>query len=86
MTFDLAIIGGGPAGCAAAITAARNGARVVQLERGEFPRHRVCGEFVSSESLELLNELLGSQFAALMSSAPRISQASLFVDGRLVSA
>jgi flavin-dependent dehydrogenase len=86
MIFDLAIIGGGPAGCAAAIIAARNGARVVLLERGKLPRHRVCGEFVSAESLELLNDLLGSEFERLMLSAPQISQARVFADGRVVQA
>ena len=50
MTFDLIVIGGGPAGCAASIIAARSGATVLQLERGRFPRHKVCGEFVSAES------------------------------------
>jgi len=47
VSFDLAIIGGGPAGTAAAITASRSGARVLLLERGAFPRHKVCGEFIS---------------------------------------
>src|SRR5205823_4677983 len=56
--YDLAIVGGGPAGSAAAIVAARGGMRVLLLERGSFPRHKVCGEFVSSESLALLRDLL----------------------------
>src|SRR5437868_4133419 len=43
--YDLAIVGGGPAGSAAAIVAARGGMRVLLLERGSFPRHKVCGEF-----------------------------------------
>jgi flavin-dependent dehydrogenase len=86
MIYDMAIVGGGPAGCAAAITAVRQGARVILLERGELPRHRVCGEFISAESLELLNNLLGNEFARLMSAAPRISQVRLFADGRVVGA
>jgi len=57
-TFDLAVIGGGPAGSSAAITAARQGARVLLLEAHEFPRDKVCGEFVSAEALELLANLL----------------------------
>ena len=82
--FDLAIIGGGPAGTAAAITAARAGARVLILERGCLPRQRVCGEFVSSESLDLLRGLLREN--DLLSRAPRIAQTRLFFDGKTVSA
>ena len=41
----------GPAGSSAAITAARLGARVLLLEARDFPRHKVCGEFVSAEAL-----------------------------------
>ncbi|WP_194868674.1 NAD(P)/FAD-dependent oxidoreductase [Pseudoalteromonas sp. PPB1] len=37
---DLLIIGGGPAGCAAAITARQSGLNVILIERQSFPRHR----------------------------------------------
>jgi flavin-dependent dehydrogenase len=59
-TFDLAVIGGGPAGASAAITAARAGASVLLLERGKLARQRVCGEFVSAASLTLQGDLLNS--------------------------
>jgi flavin-dependent dehydrogenase len=58
--FDLIVAGAGPAGAACAITAARGGARVLLLEKDRFPRHKVCGEFVSPESLGLLEWLLGN--------------------------
>lgn len=78
---DLIIIGGGPAGTAAAITAARNGARVLLLEQGRLPRHKVCGEFVSSESLALLRSLLAAD-TVVLEQAPKIATARLFLDGR----
>jgi menaquinone-9 beta-reductase len=84
MPYDLIIIGGGPAGTSAAISAVRGGARVLLLERGRFPRHKVCGEFVSAESLGLLSELLHDDHAPLLHDAVRIPQARVFLDGRIV--
>jgi len=81
MTFDLVVIGGGPAGCAASITAARSGAKVLQLERGRFPRHKVCGEFVSAESLSLLSRLLREGNRELINNALRLPQVRIFIDG-----
>src|SRR5579884_968020 len=83
MLFDLAVMGGGPAGCAAAITAARSGASVLLLERRTFPRHKVCGEFVSAESLGLLQTLL-TDVGSLINRAPRISGTRIFLDGAVV--
>jgi menaquinone-9 beta-reductase len=86
MLYDVTIIGGGPAGTSAAISAARQGASVLLLERGRFPRHKVCGEFVSAESLGLLKDLLDLQHAALLHDAVRIPRARLFLDGRTLQA
>lgn len=86
MIYDLIVIGAGPAGCSTAIVAARNGANVLLLERGRFPRHKVCGEFVSAESLDLLGRLLSAHHRHLIVQAPRISAARIFSDGAEVSA
>ena len=51
---DVAIIGGGPAGTAAALEARRQGLSVAIWERDRFPRDKVCGEFISPEALPLL--------------------------------
>lgn len=82
--YDLIVMGGGPAGTSAAITAARNGARVLLLERGRFPRHKVCGEFVSSESLDLLANLLDSHDGSLLREAISIRQARVFIDSHIL--
>jgi menaquinone-9 beta-reductase len=84
--FNLAIIGGGPAGCAAAIVAAKKGARVLLLERTRFPRNKVCGEFVSAESLGLLQDLLANDLRHLLARAPRISNSRIFLDGSMLEA
>ena len=83
-SFDLAVVGGGPAGTALAITAARNGVRVGLLEAGEFPRHKVCGEFISAESLHVLRNLLRDhpEAATAVEQAPAIAQARLFFAGK----
>ena len=49
--WDVAIIGGGPAGLAAASTAAASGARTVILERAEHPRYKTCGGGLIGASL-----------------------------------
>jgi flavin-dependent dehydrogenase len=82
--YDLAVIGGGPAGTSAAITAARAGARVAIFERGRFPRHKVCGEFVSAESLSLLRGLLGSGHQSLFQAAIEIPRARVFLDHEIL--
>ena len=60
------IRGGGPAGCAAAIAALLEDAKVELIERSHFPRHKVCGEFLSPGVEGALTQLgLWSDFEAL---------------------
>jgi menaquinone-9 beta-reductase len=80
--YDLIVIGGGPAGTSAAITAARQRWRVLLLERSRFPRHKVCGEFVSAESLELLKWLLGDAHHRLLEHSLLLPETRLLLDGR----
>jgi flavin-dependent dehydrogenase len=55
--WDVAVIGGGVAGSAAAALLARHGLRVVLFDKGRFPRQKVCGEFLSPEGAEVLRRV-----------------------------
>ncbi|HNU07787.1 MAG TPA: FAD-dependent monooxygenase [Pyrinomonadaceae bacterium] len=51
------IAGAGPAGSSLAIRLAKAGFEVVLIEREKFPRHKLCGEFVSPECIRHFNDL-----------------------------
>ncbi len=54
---DVIVIGGGPAGCTAAIGLNRLGHRVVLCDQAKFPRDKVCGEFISPAADPILSRL-----------------------------
>lgn len=65
-TFDVLIIGGGPAGSSAAIDLARGGIDVAIVERKRFPREVLCGEFLSGEVVRAIRQFgLYDEFLAL---------------------
>jgi geranylgeranyl reductase family protein len=55
--WDVAVVGGGPAGLAAAYAAATAGARTVVLERAAHPRYKTCGGGLVGASLAALDRL-----------------------------
>ena len=55
--LDVAVIGAGPAGAAAAIRAARGGARVTVFEKGPPGRDKVCGDGLTPRAVAALGEL-----------------------------
>ena len=55
--FDIAVVGAGPAGSAAAITLARQGYAVALLDKERFPREKLCGDFINPISRPILRDL-----------------------------
>jgi menaquinone-9 beta-reductase len=67
-TWDVAIIGAGPAGGVAAALLSQRGRRVLLIERSAWPREKVCGGCLNAAAVEFLHEAgLGS---ALSGSQP----------------
>ncbi|MGH7430154.1 MAG: FAD-dependent monooxygenase, partial [Candidatus Methylomirabilaceae bacterium] len=54
MQYDAIVVGGGPAGAAAAHGLAKGGARVLLLERRRLPRYKACGGCLSRRVSALL--------------------------------
>jgi menaquinone-9 beta-reductase len=57
LAADVVVIGGGPAGSAAAIGLARAGREVTLVDRARFPRDKVCGDGLTTGALRLLEGL-----------------------------
>jgi geranylgeranyl reductase family protein len=55
--FDVAIVGGGPAGASCAAFCAAAGLRVALLERESFPREKVCGDCINPACWPVLRRL-----------------------------
>jgi len=66
---EVAVIGAGPAGAAAALFAARRGHRVIIVDKQAFPRDKPCGEGLMPSGRAALREL-GLEAAVLSGGAP----------------
>ncbi len=82
VSYDIIIIGAGPAGTSAAILLAQSGLRVLLLEKSRFPREKLCGEFITPECLNVF-ERLGVRQRMFDAGAKTIRRFKLFApDGR----
>jgi menaquinone-9 beta-reductase len=57
LAYDVIIAGGGPAGSSAAIHLAQKGLRILLVEQKQFPRPKLCGEFISPECIDHFRKL-----------------------------
>lgn len=58
-TYDVIIIGAGPAGAAAAMTARKKGLSVALIDKAAFPRAKLCGGLVTGRCARYLKEVFG---------------------------
>ncbi|HEV7686921.1 MAG TPA: FAD-dependent monooxygenase, partial [Acidimicrobiia bacterium] len=82
-TCDLLVVGGGPAGAAAAIRGAAAGLSVVVCDKAAFPRDKTCGDGLTASALRLL-ERLGLDPAAVAGWEPIHGVAVRSPSGRVV--
>jgi flavin-dependent dehydrogenase len=78
--FDAAVVGAGPGGSAAATALASRGHAVLLLEKDEFPRDKVCGEFLSAEGQAALDRL-GAAEAVARAAPERILRGAVHPGG-----
>ncbi len=57
MSYDLVVVGGGPAGSSAAWRAATAGARVLLIDKAQFPRDKPCGDGLTPRAVASIGAL-----------------------------
>jgi len=77
--FDLIILGAGPAGSAAAMTARKHGLSVAVVDKASFPRNKLCGGLITGRSMQYYAEIFDETLTApLIETRDRIA---FYLDG-----
>ncbi len=79
----ITIVGGGLAGLTLGIGLRQRGIPVKLFEAGKYPRHRVCGEFISGAGQRSLDQL--GLREKLIGAGAYIAKTAVFVSGKMVS-
>ena len=82
--FDVAIVGGGPAGSSCAAFCALAGLRTLVLEREKFPREKVCGDCLNPSCWPVLQRLGLAQRVRDLPHSKLASVEFIAIDGRKV--
>lgn len=80
MDADVLVVGAGPAGAAVSILLARQGYRVLLVDRATFPRAKACAEYLSPACTEFLAQL--GVLDAVLAAAPQRLQGMRVTDHR----
>ena len=82
--FDVAIVGGGPAGSSCAVFCALAGLRTLVLEREKFPREKVCGDCLNPSCWPVLERLSLAQRIRDLPHSKLASVEFIAINGRKV--
>jgi geranylgeranyl reductase family protein len=66
-SYDVVIVGAGPAGATAGMVLAKKGMNVLVLERETFPRDKLCAGLITLKTQELISDLVGQDLSKLQS-------------------
>jgi geranylgeranyl reductase family protein len=82
MTYDVAVVGAGPAGATCAALCAQAGLSTLLLEKAVFPRDKVCGDCLNAACWPILDQLeVSPRIHKLAHSTPKEVE-FISVDGR----
>jgi menaquinone-9 beta-reductase len=83
-SFDVAIVGGGPAGSTCAAFCAVAGLRTLVLERERFPREKVCGDCINPACWPVLERLQVAESVRALPHSDLESVDFIAIDGTTV--
>lgn len=75
MIWDTIVVGAGPGGCSVAYHLAKEGHKVLLLDKSTFPRDKVCGDAIAPRALRLLQKM---KFEPCLKSFQKVSGVKLF--------
>lgn len=85
MRYDALVVGAGPAGSVTAQLLAKAGWQVALAEKANFPRRKVCGEFISATTMSIL-ETCGVVDEFLAAAGPPVLRVGIYAgDARLTA-
>src|SRR5665213_1329008 len=78
--YEVAVVGGGPAGSAAAYTLAAAGRSVCLIDKSEFPREKLCGGLITLRSKKTFEAIFGTPWDSNIFNSSR--EIYFFADGK----
>jgi geranylgeranyl reductase family protein len=81
VTYDVIVVGAGPAGSSTATFLARRGVSTLLVDRADFPRDKVCGDGLTPQAIYWLDRL-GCVDEVLLETKACVKDCDLYMDGR----